>query len=87
MRRPGPVLLVLCGVLALDACRTTPGPVSPAVAPVAAPAAADDTFNATVWFQTAIERELVFREVYRAAGERLDTALADPTFIWLRLKV
>ena len=83
MRRVLPVSLALFGALALGACRTTPVPsaAAPAVAaPVLPQAPADDTFNATVWFQTAIERELVFREVYRAAGERLAAALADPTW-------
>jgi acid phosphatase len=37
----------------------------------------DDTLNATVWFQTSVERDLVFREIYRAAGEKLPAALAD----------
>ena len=74
-----PILLLGC-TLAVGACRTLPPPAPPATAPVAAAptaAPADDTFNATVWFQTAIERELVYREVYRAAGERLAVALAD----------
>ena len=37
----------------------------------------DDSLNATVWFQTSVERDLVFRGIYRAAGARLDAALAD----------
>lgn len=58
-------------------------PTAAVVAPTpAAPAAeqappADDTLNATAWFQTAAERELIDREVYRAAGEHLSAALAD----------
>jgi acid phosphatase len=58
-------------------------PVAPAPAPApdAAPAPApDDSLNATVWFQTSVERDLVFREVYRAAGERLAAALADKSW-------
>ena len=78
----------LCGALALAACRTAPTPApappappgpSPASAAASVPAA-DDAFNATVWFQTALERELVYREVYRAAGERLTAALGDPSW-------
>ena len=81
MSRLLPMTLALCGALALGACRSVPSP-SPSALPTPAPAAsttpaADDAFNATVWFQTAIERELVYREVYRAAGERLSAALAD----------
>jgi acid phosphatase len=53
-------------------------PSTPGAAPVIAPSPPpDDSLNATVWFQTAVERDLVFREIYRAAGERLDAALAD----------
>ena len=57
---------------------TTPSP-SPAPDPV--PAAqdppADDNLNAVAWYQGAVERDLVYRTVYRAAGERLRAALAD----------
>jgi acid phosphatase len=38
---------------------------------------ADDSLNATVWFQTSVERDLVFTAIYRAAGQRLDAALKD----------
>jgi acid phosphatase len=37
----------------------------------------DDSLNATVWYQTSVERDLVYRGIYRAAGTRLDAALAD----------
>lgn len=38
---------------------------------------ADDSLNATVWFQTSVERDLVYTAIYRAAGDRLDAALKD----------
>lgn len=38
---------------------------------------ADDSLNATAWFQTSVERDLVFTAIYRAAGQRLDAALKD----------
>jgi acid phosphatase len=37
----------------------------------------NDTLNATVWYQRALERDLVYAEVYRSAGRMLDAALAD----------
>ena len=37
----------------------------------------NDSLNATVWYQQSLERDLVYREVYRAAGRLLDDALAD----------
>jgi 5'-nucleotidase (lipoprotein e(P4) family) len=38
----------------------------------------DDNLNAVAWTQTALEHDLVYREVFRAAGEQLLRALADP---------
>lgn len=48
--------------------------------PASAGPAPDDSLNATVWYQTSLERDLITREVYRAAGELLDAALADPSW-------
>ena len=39
----------------------------------------DDSLNATAWYQS-LERELISREVYRAAARQLDEALADPAW-------
>ena len=39
---------------------------------------ANDNLNAVAWTQTSIEHELIYRQAYRDAGERLDQALADP---------
>ncbi|QNP39469.1 5'-nucleotidase, lipoprotein e(P4) family [Lysobacter solisilvae (ex Woo and Kim 2020)] len=38
---------------------------------------ADDSLNAAVWYQTSVERDLVYTAIYRAAGQRLDAALRD----------
>jgi acid phosphatase len=39
--------------------------------------AANDNLNAVAWTQTAIEHDLIYREVYRQAGEKLQKALKD----------
>ncbi|WP_457096967.1 5'-nucleotidase, lipoprotein e(P4) family [Lysobacter sp. P5_B9] len=51
-------------------------PAAPAPVPAPGPPA-DDNLNATVWFQTSVERDLVYTAIYRAAGARLDAALRD----------
>lgn len=51
---------------------------APAPAPDGPPA--NDALNATVWYQTALERDLVYRTVYRAAAHRLRAALGDPSW-------
>jgi acid phosphatase len=40
--------------------------------------AANDNLNAVAWTQASIEHDLIYREVYRHAGEKLLAALADP---------
>jgi acid phosphatase len=40
--------------------------------------APNDNLNAVAWTQTAIEHDLIYREVYRVAGEKLSAALNDP---------
>ena len=70
---------------ALAGCATTATTTpAPSPAPDAAPAAqdppADDNLNAVAWYQASVERDLVYRTVYRAAGERLRAALADKTW-------
>ncbi len=65
---------------ATAAAGIAPSDGTPADATPAAGASADDSLNATVWFQTSVERDLVFREIYRAAGAQLDAALADRTW-------
>src|SRR5690606_36522945 len=40
----------------------------------------NDDLNATVWFQTSVERDLVFLQLYGEAATHLDDALADPSW-------
>jgi 5'-nucleotidase (lipoprotein e(P4) family) len=73
------VRIALCTLLA--GCAHAPEKSAPAPAPQpAAPSgpAPDDNLNAVAWTQTAIEHDLVYREIYRAAGKKLRTALEDP---------
>lgn len=79
--RPNALVLLAAGLLA-GGCATHPAlaPQSPSPAPVAQAEPgppADDSLNATVWFQTSVERDLVYTAIYRAAGHRLDAALRD----------
>lgn len=39
-----------------------------------------DDLDATLWYQTSVERDLVLRQAYRGALEHLDAALADPSW-------
>ncbi|WP_407354680.1 5'-nucleotidase, lipoprotein e(P4) family [Luteimonas sp. R10] len=64
-------MLGLCLLaLTLPACQTTP--------PAASAPAADDNLNAVLWMQASAEYRATALSLYRAAGERLDDALADP---------
>jgi acid phosphatase len=89
--RPTPFLSLLAAACVAGCASVAPPSSAPPAATPATPAPAaatpadttpppDDTLNATAWFQTAVERELIFREVYRAAGERLSAALADKSW-------
>jgi len=80
--------LVPCALVLLTACATAPGSTKPP-AMASTPAAtagprtavpADDSLNAVLWTQRALEHDLVFAAIYRAAGEKLAAALADPTW-------
>jgi 5'-nucleotidase (lipoprotein e(P4) family) len=82
--RPFALAIALSATLAACATSapTAPAPESatpatPAATPGPAP---DDSLNATAWFQTSTERDLVYREVYRAAGYQLRAALADKSW-------
>ena len=73
--------LSLASAVLLGGCASAPIATTAAPAPAEAPAPlappADDSLNATVWFQTSVERDLVYTAIYRAAGQRLDAALRD----------
>jgi acid phosphatase len=78
--------IALCALLAGCAhapektAAPAPAAASQTPAPSHAPAgpAPNDNLNAVAWTQTAIEHDLIYREVYRAAGEKLRAALKDP---------
>ncbi len=40
----------------------------------------DDNLNAVAWTQTAVERDLIYRQTYRMASDELEGALADSTW-------
>jgi acid phosphatase len=67
----------VAGCASVAPVATTPAPAPAATEATTQAPPPDDSLNATVWFQTSVERDLVYREVYRAAGERLSAALAD----------
>ena len=74
--------IALCALLA--GCARTPekpaAPPAPRPPPASIPSgpAPNDNLNAVAWTQTAIEHDLIYREVYRVAGEKLRAALKDP---------
>ncbi len=79
------VSLPILAFLLVSCAATSPKPATPAAEPASPPAAAapkapgaDDDLNALAWAQTAIEHDLVYREVYRNAQEKLLRALKDP---------
>ena len=56
----------------LAGCAHAPEKTAPPSGP-----APNDNLNAVAWTQTAVEHDLVYREVYRVAGEKLRAALDD----------
>ncbi|MGB0135461.1 5'-nucleotidase, lipoprotein e(P4) family [Dokdonella sp.] len=76
----------LFSALLLTACGGTPvrsgsSPASPSSAEPAAHVqlpGPNDNLNAVAWTQTAVERDMIYRQAYRNAGHQLDRALADP---------
>jgi acid phosphatase len=80
--------LALLAAACAAACASAARPTPPAVRrePPAAPATRatavlpDDNLNAVLWTQGAVEHDLAFRALYRAAQERLEAALADTTW-------
>jgi acid phosphatase len=70
--------IALCTLLA--GCAHAPDRIAPAPAPTPSGPVPNDNLNAVAWTQTAVEHDLIYREVYRVAGEKLGAALADPTW-------
>jgi acid phosphatase len=77
-------LPTLLAALLLTACASIPvPPPAPAPTPTQIATAApppDDNLNAVAWTQTAIEHDLIYREVYREAREKLLGALHDASW-------
>lgn len=73
MRR---LIPLLCATL-LAACAGAPQKPS---AGSAAKSGADDNLNAVAWTQTAVEHDLILRETYKVAREKLAAALADASW-------
>jgi acid phosphatase len=76
------VSAILLSALMLGACARTPtrepsSPVQSAVADTTERSKPNDNLNAVAWTQTAVERDLIYRQTYRAAGFQLDRAMAD----------
>jgi acid phosphatase len=71
--------LTLLATALLAGCVTVTAHGDPAAAGFGPPPP-NDTLNATVWYQRALERDMVYGEVYRAAGRLLDDALADASW-------
>jgi 5'-nucleotidase (lipoprotein e(P4) family) len=61
-----------------DIASTIPSTVVDATAEQSQEQAANDNLNAVAWTQTAIERDLIYVQAYRAAQEHLSAALNDP---------
>lgn len=73
---------LLLGACTASPPRTTTLSAEPAVVvatPTEAPSGppANDNLNAVAWTQTAIERDLIYRQTYRAAQDQLILALKD----------
>ena len=56
---------------------TTPGVAAVTTAPLQAGPAANDNLNAVAWAQTSIEHDLIYRQTYAQASEKLLLALKD----------
>jgi 5'-nucleotidase (lipoprotein e(P4) family) len=86
MSRLAPITVF--ALLLVSACSTsTPRPDSTRAPTTTATQAAtaalplpDDNLNAVAWTQTAVERDLIYRQAYRAATLELPQALSDPTW-------
>ncbi|MFI4970493.1 MAG: 5'-nucleotidase, lipoprotein e(P4) family [Lysobacterales bacterium] len=78
-------VLPMFAAMLVGGCVATTVPHDAATLAHAAPAtaagpAANDNLNAVAWAQTAVEHDLVYRGVFRSAGEKLLKALRDRTW-------
>lgn len=83
--------MAIVAVLLLNACSaptTRPDSADANVTRTSTPSTArpdalpapNDNLNAVAWTQTAVERDLIYRQTYRMASDELARALADPTW-------
>jgi acid phosphatase len=70
-------VLAGCASIAHGGAATAPAATVPATLETPPP---NDGLNATAWYQTSVERDLVYRQAYRGATEHLAAALADKTW-------
>ena len=70
-------IALLCVTLLAACASTSQKPTVPAAASAPTQSLADDNLNAVAWTQTAVEHDLILREIYRVAREKLDAAVAD----------
>lgn len=82
MRKPLYTVALLATALALAGCRSVPDHATATAPPAAATQSvpANDNLNAVLWLQRSMEYRALSESVYRAATERLDAALADPSW-------
>ena len=75
-------LALLTAALALAGCRSLPdtGTGAPPASTATPAVPADDNLNAVLWLQRSMEYRALSETVFRAAAERLDAALADPSW-------
>lgn len=81
MSRFAPCIVVM--MLTISACQPTarrPDNPTSVISQAGQQVPADDNLNAVAWTQTAIERDLIYRQTYRNASEELSQALSDPTW-------
>ena len=72
------LLLAGCAAAPSHVAQTSAPPVPvPMPAPKAHATQADDNLNAVLWSQRALEHDLIYRQIYRDAQERLLAALKD----------
>jgi 5'-nucleotidase (lipoprotein e(P4) family) len=76
------ILFAVLVLSALGGCSLMPKPSTLATTQSTSTSkfAANDSLDATLWTQTAIEHDLVYREVYHLAEEKLLKALSDPAW-------
>jgi acid phosphatase len=79
-RAAGGAVLLLGALLAPPGCGAPEGAAGTVGASERASCEAHDGFESTLWMQTALECRVLEEQAFVQAGERLEEALADPTW-------